>query len=123
MDKAKLTNQEAFNIVLETMRKQGMPAYEGGTCFMRTPGEGLKCALGALLTDDEARKVPNLRIGSMQPGEIPDSVMHLDITLLGEMQRAHDEEALDMDQPLSTWPERFEARMVRIANRFELVLP
>lgn len=44
--------QEIFNKVITHLRKQGKPAAEGPYCRYRTE-DGLKCAVGCLLPDEE----------------------------------------------------------------------
>jgi hypothetical protein len=46
-----MTNQEIFDKVVHHLLTQGKPALEGGSCRYRT-ADGLKCAIGCLITDD-----------------------------------------------------------------------
>jgi hypothetical protein len=43
--------QEAFNVAVEHLRKQGRPALKDYNCHYRTE-EGNKCAIGALISDE-----------------------------------------------------------------------
>lgn len=120
----RLTHQDVFAAVWHAMAEQGMPAYEDGTCFMRTPSEGLKCAIGCLLTDAEAAVMPNVRVTSDQFAvACPERFCDLNRNFLQEIQNAHDYSAQDTDEPLSTWLGRFQARMIKIANAYNLVIP
>lgn len=51
-----MNNQQAFNIMVQHLIKQGKPAYDPKTmsCFYRGP-EGTMCAVGPLIPDDVYR--------------------------------------------------------------------
>lgn len=120
----KLTAQEIFNTVRDKMRAQGEPAFEGSACRMRTT-DGLRCAYGCLLTDEEVETMPNFGVERLhEKGALPERfVPH--IQLLKELQNAHDGAAFGYNfegMDSTKWIDRFEASLVKIANRFNLTL-
>lgn len=113
-----MTAQEIFNTVWAAMIAQGEQSRDGGACLYRGP-QGLKCAVGHLLTDDEARAVPNGSsvLSLYADGFLPER-LHPHIDLLIGLQRAHDHEAIEDE-----WLETFKKRARRIANGFNLTVP
>ena len=104
-----MTNQEAFDKMVAHLRKQGRKAQENGTCRYRTKN-GLMCAVGCLLTDDEYKRgMEGMGVEHMQ--RLYGVLQDLDPPLLAEMQDTHD--AYD----LTEWEERF----ARTATTYGLV--
>lgn len=102
------TAQEIFNAVAQHLKRQGKQAVSAnGVCQYRGPS-GLKCAVGCLMTDDEA---PGYGNGDgvdtlLKRGELPDRLRH-HIQLLRRLQNIHDR-CLSPDE----WPMRL--RLVAI---------
>ncbi len=117
-----LTQQEVFDTVRTKMKEQGEPSFESNACRMRTT-DGLRCAYGCLLTDEEVAETPNLTVSRMYEGGCLLPRFHDCVKLLQEPQNAHDEEAYNrrrdgMDSP--SWHERFEKACLSISNRYNL---
>ena len=105
-----MTNQEAFDKMVAHLRKQGKPARDvNGVCRYRTK-DGLMCAVGCLLTDDEYKRgMEGMCVDALLPayGVLQD----LDPPFLAKMQDTHD-----------AWdPSHWEARFADTAARYGLV--
>jgi len=104
-----MNNQQAFDIMVQHLRKQGQKSRNNGfgTCLYRGP-DGLKCAIGALIPDVVYRKemegqaidrlLINERDRFPQLCKLFEGVNEL---LLAEMQDIH-----DFNEP-SQWERRF----------------
>lgn len=64
-----MTDQEIFDTVVSHLLQQGKPASDGDYCVYRTT-DGLKCAIGVLIPDDEY--IPTME-GCPLSDDIPDS--------------------------------------------------
>lgn len=128
------TNQEAYDAVcthLFAMTKRAVT--ENGFCSYRTV-DGRRCAIGALISDKEAKKAgitpmtgggvgQLIKDGRMYPGEI-------DVLLLDELQRVHDDYSnWDATTALTADPDvlvdgvlnaRGRRELIRIADKFDL---
>ena len=108
-----MTNQEAFDVMVRHLRKQGRQARRdiGGPCRYRAEN-GLKCAVGALIPDDEySRSLEFHGVGEIY-ADVP-SLQSIALDLLEEMQMIHDHDQV------STWEDSFSAA----AKRLGLTLP
>lgn len=104
-----MTNQEAFDKMVAHLRKQGQKAIQNGVCRYRTE-EGLMCAVGCLLADDEYRSgMEGMGVEVMMFAY--EVLQDLDPLVLAEMQDTHD--AYD--------PAEWEARFADTATRYGLV--
>ena len=108
-----MNNQEAFDIMVQHLRKQGRKSVspnDPNDCAYRG-ADGLKCAIGALLSDNEykAEFEGNSVNCLLDYGLLRD----LDIGLLMDMQNIHD------FAPVHRW----EARFQDVAEDYELTLP
>lgn len=94
--------QETFDTVVTHLRKQGKKAIVknkkggGDECCYRTP-DGLKCAAGCLLSDEdykphyEGKTVHHFtQDGSFDPAICPPSLLQHDYNLLQRLQSIHD---------------------------------
>ncbi len=92
-----MTNQEAFNrVVLHLANQRAKAVGTDGYCRYRT-SNGLRCAVGALIPDEEYR----IDFEGLPVEEIDVPVFKgLDLQLLSELQLIHDEYATD------AWPEK-----------------
>lgn len=105
-------NQTVFDRVCAHLAKQGRRAYVGGGCKYRTP-EGLKCAIGGLLADEDCDTLDALDDSQISTilrrgyatAEVSES-------FLSDLQNAHDSTA--------THPEVIRNRLVSIAFQYEL---
>jgi hypothetical protein len=103
-----MTDQEIFDTVVAHLRKQGVRATDANVCRYRT-ASGLKCAVGCLLTDEEARQVEGFSVdGDYFRQHIPSCEPH--IRLLRRLQSIHDVYE----------PEQWESQLRTIANEYEL---
>lgn len=108
-----MTNQEAFTKMVQHLRKQGCKSQDEAhqTCLYRGPN-GLKCAVGALIPDEEYREwwdeegVMASRLGTV-------SLNGLNHKMLEDMQQTHDH------FPVDRWEEQFKF----IAEWHHLSLP
>ena len=89
-----MTNQEIFNHVVTHLREQGQPAVStDGLCSYRTP-DGLSCAVGCLIDEDEYQE--EMDANGYQLGKLLRAFGEFrhfgqaNLALLVELQRAHD---------------------------------
>lgn len=82
-----MDNQEIFDTVVKHLRTQKVQAVNGvGSCQYRTD-DGLKCAIGCLLTDSEYS--PSMEGCRVSEISLP-ARLHGNLRLLGELQNVHD---------------------------------
>lgn len=86
----KLTAQEVYDHAVAHMRAQKRQCAESGECAYRSSDGKEACAVGALLTDDEARKI------AFQGHNWGTSVKHL-VRVMLLPTRLHEHEALLTD--------------------------
>jgi hypothetical protein len=108
-----MNNQEAFNIMVQHLRKQGQRAIlkdDPTSCAYRG-ADGLKCAIGALISDSEYKEeFEGKPVSSLSDyGLFKD----LDVGLLADMQNIHDFSLV----------EYWESRFKDIAEEYDLTLP
>jgi hypothetical protein len=102
------TAQDIFDKVVAHLREQKVTAYdeERGACQYRM-ANGLKCAVGCLLLDEEydPRMDEGLNVGQLFCGwpAIANRLGRSNLPLLNDLQRIHDNWAP------SSWEERLEA--------------
>lgn len=93
-----MTEQTAFNIVKNHLLTQMTKSIEenefGDTqCLYRGPN-GTKCAIGALITDEEYKRIEDARCKDLKVYEVEDlqivSLQGLTIDFLEELQIIHD---------------------------------
>lgn len=120
-----MTNQEAFNKVVTGLRAQGKPSvvmdiYGGNMCAYRNPN-GLKCAIGMLIPDEQYTSCFE---GGLSLSEVIESVPALqgiDSSLLSLLQRTHDN-ASD-NHEVNGFMEDLESGFQRVARIYNLTLP
>lgn len=110
-----MTNQEAFDTMVRHLRKQGRKSQddERQTCLYRGPN-GLKCAVGALIPDEEYR--PEWDEKGMSASKIVKcchALQGVDSNLLSIMQTIHDHCSI------TNW----EAHFKSTASNYGLTLP
>lgn len=106
------TEQEVFDWVVHNLRKQGTKSLreKGGTaCMYRSP-EGLKCAAGWLIADDEYDKSWDHPVSNDWSGLAHELDLHVHDELISSLQDIHDTCAV----------EKWEDAWQRLANRREL---
>lgn len=109
-----MTRQETFNTVVAHLRQQGRQAVNSGGRQCQYRGEdGLKCAAGCLIPDEDYRKDFEGR-GVMTNTEIATLIRRLghDVELVSSLQDIHDD-----DRGPACW----ESHFVTTAARFNLV--
>lgn len=107
-----MNNQEAFNKMVQHLRFQKVESIsKDGTCMYRGPN-GLKCAVGALIPDEEYRLEFEKSIASNVAKKCP-SLDGIDKNFLDKMQNAHDNVAIRF------WEDEFK----EIAEEFDLYVP
>lgn len=115
-----MTNQEAFNIVVTGLRKQGEPSIAHGTCLYRHPDGIKKCAIGFLIPDDEYK--PSFDGPGIYLSDIirqTPALGNLDEYLLADLQLAHDYGAA----PFPWLGAAMEYRYHLIASKYHLTVP
>lgn len=114
-----MTNQEAFDEMMEHLRSLKERSVDsGGDCVYN----GSKCAVGALMTDEEQEKfgdcegyVEDLLDDMAMVGH--ESILNsLDLYLLEDMQTLHDEEFNWSDKGFDA-----EGKAEMIANKYNLI--
>lgn len=109
-----MTNQELFDFVCLNVIEQGEPSVdEKGACKYRGPN-GLKCAAGFLLTDEQAEGCEGLELGYVID-DYPEFEDLWDVNLVSLLQLAHDQSA-DSESFTSVFVEK----CLIIAERFNL---
>lgn len=86
-------NQVAFDKVAKHLLKQGRRASdEYGNCFYAMENSELKCAIGALLCEEEAIAARTVRgpVWALIHFVNPQSLIEIDQTMLHSLQIAHD---------------------------------
>lgn len=111
-----MTNQEIFDKALNGILKQGVPSMmSSGVCKYRGPN-GTMCAVGLLLTDDEALAMDDVMgaIDDLPVELVPERLLpHMD--LLSAIQCAH-----DYASSRTPFVEEYKVRMRDVAKSFKL---
>ncbi len=113
-----MTNQEQFDTVVKHLRNQGCKAVnseDSSQCYYRTEN-GLKCALGALIRDEDY--TPAMEIFPNNSIHVEGSIireyvnkMGFNFSLLNNLQCTHDNNNI----------EDWESRFSDIARKFNLI--
>ena len=121
-----MKQQEAFNKVWQHFVVEKNPPGRSGDgigCFYCTP-EGNRCAVGALVTMEEAKKMVADELGSVRHMQefnwriyIPESIRNLDRQFLIALQDSHD------NTTRTTFHSSFEAGLRELAVNFSLEVP
>jgi len=119
----RMTAQEVFDTAVLGVLSQGKPSINHtGDCMYRGPN-GLKCAAGHVLKDQDYKRhfdINNLSIYSLSDRiETPYYVKDNKI-LLSRLQRVHDSKTLGDN---SVWLKSFRTKARRIAKDFDLKIP
>lgn len=121
-----MTNQEAFNTVVQHLRTQGEPSINPknsryiARCLYRHPDGIKRCAVGVLIPDElyqddmECQSVYDL----VTNGDLP-FLSDLDINLLTNLQDAHDRN----HETTEEWRLHMESEYKIIAHRYNLTIP
>jgi hypothetical protein len=117
------TRQTAFDTALAHLRKQGQRAVEDqhsdAGCVYRSP-EGLKCAIGALISDEDYN--PNMEQLTACHQTVSKAISGLsrDTDFLSDLQSSlHDS---FVPQGRKSYPEFLEAEAILFAQRWNLKL-
>lgn len=97
-----MTEQEAFDIVVKHLFEQKRPSMSCARGRLEMPicayrgVEGRKCAIGALISDEEySPELENRDVLALnRDGALPPSLAGLDIDFLVELQAIHDDAEL-----------------------------
>jgi hypothetical protein len=115
-----MTEQEVFNKVWDHIITQGNPSVnKDGNCLYRGPN-GLKCAAGILLTDEQA--VESDKVGanwSMVLDDYPE-LRGLPNFLINDLQLCHDNVAC---YSYEDFVEDFKERARFVAEKYKLTTP
>ncbi len=114
MDETVLSRQEIFNKVYRHLLTQNAMAKDNERCMYRSP-EGLRCAVGCLLTDGEAVECDSELAGVTglyKKGVLPKRLID-SMELLSHLQLVHDA------YPVAGW----EGRLRTVAFNFGLSVP
>ena len=85
------TKQDVFNEVWAKITAQGRASYEDGACQYRTR-RGASCAIGCLIDDATAARLPNRTIDEIEPEFLPGWMRRM-VGFLAKLQDAHDNAA------------------------------
>lgn len=113
-----MNSQEAFDIVIRGLRKQGRRSEDRlglGTCLYRGPG-GTKCAFGFLIPDELYKPSMEGKSASSAVEQFPelwDIVRWVAAGLIGSLQTVHD------TMPLEEWENEWQ----RLAEKYGLTVP
>ena len=110
-----MTNQEAFDVMVRHLRKQGCKSVseDGSKCLYRGPN-GLMCAVGALIPDEEYRPEWDERgLSASKIVKCCHALQGVDSNLLSIMQTIHDHCSI------TNWEEHFKIT----ASTYDLTLP
>ena len=112
-----MTAQEVFDTVWTAMTVQRVPAFNSdkGMCMYRY--EGLKCAVGCLMTDEEAA---DMGYEGISASNVPPR-LYEHLYLLQKLQKAHDDTAIVSHR--SSWLDSFRESARIIAQNFNLSVP
>lgn len=109
-----MKNQEAFNTMVQHLRKQSAKSLQAGSdikCMYRAPN-GLRCAVGCLIPDNEyADHMDNSSLCRVI--ELVPALQEISYSLLTMMQSIHD------GQEVAEWEDGF----LRVATQFRLTVP
>lgn len=106
------STQETFDLVAAALAKQGRASRDEVGCCYRGP-DGLKCAAGHLIPDDQY--TPSLERTRVDRWPVNKLLPHHSMDLLKELQQAHDSAA-----PGQGWLNEWAGYMRSIARRFGL---
>lgn len=116
----KLTTQEAFNIMVRHMMRQGCRSYDQNLKMCRYRGpNGAMCAVGAIIpnklytTEMEGKTILMLLYYFDKFPKVCNFLSVVDKYFLAQMQNIHDDVDIDM------WEEKFK----EVAYNFNLVMP
>lgn len=113
-----LDRQETFDRVMDHLRKQGRPAIHVGTCRYRERGN--KCAIGALIPDEEyRRRMEGLGAGATMILDAIPGAGSEDGSFLRALQLIHDGAATDHSEP-GSFLEKVESRAAVFAKEHRL---
>lgn len=99
--------QEIFDTVVNHLRAQKVQSMFDGSCVYRTT-DGLKCAIGGLLTDEE--------YSPKMEGALVDSLLELPIRLRGSVALMVDLQDVHDVWNISDW----EVQLARVASNHSL---
>lgn len=108
-----MDKQQIFDTVATHLLKQGEAATSHGRCRYRTES-GLMCAVGCLIPDEKYTPKIEGRAVRDIPHMLPFYTTFDDLTLLGQLQAAHDLELIDSG--IEAW----KGRMLLIAADYKL---
>lgn len=113
------TMQEAFDKAWNGILAQGVPGGKNGNCYLSY--NGLKCALGQLISDEEYHSDLD---NSMKVGLLPIELVDTNnsatkLQFLEEMRRAHDGATWSDDGFIA----EFKDRMLLLAAKWKLKTP
>ena len=120
-----MTPQEIFTAAYTAVLEQGAPATKpGGLCAYHVPVTGNRCAVGLLLSEDQAKAWAKRGVGGLArislhalPSDLVPEGFFGNEQLLIEIQNAHDEASLGI------FVKEFRVLMARVAKKFGLEVP
>ena len=115
------TKQDVFNEVWTKITAQGRLGYEDGACKYRT-SDGASCAIGCLIDDAMAARLPNRTIHEIELGFLPDWMRPM-VDFLTKLQDAHDNAAPDVTKRVAPFIPLFHQNMRAIATAENLTVP
>ena len=126
-----MTQQEAFNIMVQHLRTQGSPSYysatnnfgTGNRCYYRHPDGIKRCAVGVLISDkDYAPALEYLSAARLVERQLA-SLKGLTSEFLCTMQDSHDSVAALARGNDEAWRRLMEDEYIHIAKDYRLTVP
>ena len=114
------TKQDVFNEVWTKITAQGRASMMDGACVYRGD-DGSACAIGCLIDDETAQRLPNWAVDEIEPELLPDWMRPMQY-FLGAIQTAHDF-ATPIDGLTPPFLSEFHRRMRAIAASENLTVP
>jgi hypothetical protein len=116
-----MTNQEAFNKVVIGLRAQGRPSINPNSVCMYRNSEGLKCAVGILIPDEEYRPEFDCNLDLINVIEQVPALQSFDRIFLNSLQYVHDSASFNTE--VGGFMQDLEEGFQKIAKVYHLTIP
>jgi len=111
-----MTNQEILNTVVNHLWNQKVPAMHTTGCCYRTP-DGLKCAIGCLITDVEYNpKMEHKNVENITTKFHIKAITNTSVTFLGDLQDLHDRIVAK-----TSWGLKVPQTMIAFKNQIKII--
>lgn len=118
-----MTDQEAFNIMVQHLRTQGAQSLQPGRgCLYRHPDGVRRCAVGVLIPDEQYQSSLEDNTVEMIYEKVP-ALHSINLRMLSMMQDAHDSRRMVGSRTTISWAHFMEEEYKEIAQEFGLTVP